>query len=92
MSDIQKTEFLRKKIQQLKEDTSIGSNKPEESQDPDARNGLYYLILFSLRYFAFFGSQYYILRKTSYGPFGMLEFLVIFISFLTFVSILKKHK
>lgn len=90
MSDIQKTEFLRRKIQQLKEDTSIGSEKPEESEDPNARSGLYYLVLFTLRYFAFFGSQHYILEKTSYGSFGLWESFLIYITLLSFISIFKK--
>jgi hypothetical protein len=86
MIDKQKTEYLRQKIQQIKEDTNISSG---EEKAPE-RTSLYYIILFTLRYFAFFGSQYYILERTTYKPFGLWETLVIYVSFQTFISILKK--
>lgn len=87
MIDKQKTDFLRKKINQIKEDASIDPPSKEETNE---RNSLYYLILFTLRYFAFFGSQYYIIERTDYKPFGLWESFVIYLTLLTFVSILKK--
>ena len=45
MIDKQKTDFLRKKINQIKEDASIDPPSKEETNE---RNSLYYLILFIL--------------------------------------------
>lgn len=89
MIDEQKTQFLRKKINQLKEDAAI--NPPSE-ENANERSGLYYLILFILRYFAFALSQIYILERTEYRPFGLWESFVIYITILTFISIIKKSQ
>ncbi len=89
MIDKQKTEYLRQKLQQIKQDTSIPTG---EEKTPSAESATYYLILFTLRYFAFFGSQYYILERTTYKPFGLWESLVIYTSLQTFISILKKSE
>jgi hypothetical protein len=87
MSDIQKTELLRKRIQQLKEDTAMGTKESRE----DERTPFYFLTLFITRFFAFFGTQHYILIRTSYEPFGLWETFVIYLTLLTFISILKKQ-
>jgi hypothetical protein len=87
MIDKQKTEYLREKLQQIKENTSIPTS---EEKPQTTESATYYLILFALRYFAFFGSQYYILERTAYKPFGLWESLVIYTSLQTFISIIKK--
>ena len=86
MIDKQKTDYLRQKIQQIKEDTSVSTS---EEKAPE-RSTIYFLTLFILRYFAFYGSQYYVLIRTTYKPFGLWETFVILSTILTFISILKK--
>jgi hypothetical protein len=86
MIDKQKTDFLRQKIQQIKEDTSVSTS---EEKAPE-RSMVYFLSLFIIRYFTFYGSQYFVLSRTTYKPFGLWESFVIFYAILTFISILKK--
>ncbi len=83
MIDKNKTDFLRKKIQGIKEESvkeGIKESKKEQLQN---------LLSFFLKYLVFYGAQYYILVRTDYPPFGAWESLVILMAVGSFLSIIK---
>jgi len=86
MIDADKTNSLRKKISQLKEDT-IDTSPTEKDH-----GALYYLLLFATRFFAVYGAHYYLMKKFGKIPFSMWESFVIFFGFLTLVSLFIKKK
>lgn len=72
MIDNEKTNLLRKKIQQEKTELTSADNKNPGS------SSLAFLLLVLARYFAFYGTQWLILTKFSHVPFTMLETIVIY--------------
>jgi hypothetical protein len=87
MIDAEKTNSLRKKINQLKEDT-IDTRPPEKEQ-----GFVYHLSLFATRFFAVYGAHYYLMKKFGGVPFSIWESFVIFFGFLTLMSLfIKKNK
>jgi hypothetical protein len=83
--DEHKTEFLRKKIRQMKE---------EEQEDvaPKTKvfDTIHTIIVVLLRVFAFFGTQYYILERTAIEPFTVWQSVVIYMGISAFISLFKK--
>ena len=63
MIDTQKTELLRKRLQQEKTDGS---------------SSLVFLLNFIAKYFAFYGAQWLILTKFKNTPFNLLETIIIY--------------
>ena len=57
MIDKNKTDFLRKKIQEIKKDTV------KEDTEEGKKEQLQNLLSFFLRYLVFYGAQYYILSR-----------------------------
>ena len=86
MIDAEKTNSLRKKISQLKEDTI--DTTPHEKE----HGFVYHLSLFATRFFAVYGAHYYLMKKFSQAPFGLWESFVIFFGFLTLMSLFIKKK
>lgn len=70
MIDKQKTEFLRKRIQQEKTES--------ESTETKGSSALAFLLYFIARYFAFYGAQWLILTKYGTVPFNLLETIIIY--------------
>jgi len=70
MIDKQKTEFLRKRIQQEKNES--------DSTETKGSSALAFLLYFIARYFAFYGAQWLILTKFGNTPFNLLETIIIY--------------
>ena len=78
MIDKEKTDFLRKRLQQEKTGT--------ESQLTDSvkgSNSLSFLLIVIARYFAFYGAQWLILNKMAVTPFSMLETVIIYFGIIS---------
>jgi hypothetical protein len=78
MIDKEKTDFLRKRLQQEKTGT--------ESQLTDSAKGsnsLSFLLIVIARYFAFYGMQWLILTKMATAPFSMLETIIIYFGIIS---------
>lgn len=87
MIDAEKTNSLRKKISQLKEDTIDTSTNEKD------HGFVYHLSLFATRFFAVYGAHYYLMKKFGQIPFSMWESFVIFFGFLTLMSLfIKRNK
>ena len=77
MIDRQKTDFLRKRIQQEKQE-STELTESEELTDTKASSSLTFLLYFIARYFAFHGAQWLVLTKGGIAPFNLLETIIIY--------------
>ena len=78
MIDIEKTDFLRKRLQKEKpgtESPSLDSSK--------GSNSLSFLLIVIARYFAFYGMQWLILTKMVTAPFSMLETIIIYFGIIS---------
>jgi hypothetical protein len=82
--DEHKTEFLRKKIRQMKEEEQVDVPKTK------VLDTIHTLIVVLLRVFAFFGTQYYILERTAIEPFTVWQSVVIYMGISAFISLFKK--
>jgi hypothetical protein len=82
--DERKTEFLRKKIQQMREE------EQEDAPKTKVFDTVHTIIVVLLRVFAFFGTQYYILERTAIEPFTVWQSVVIYMGISAFVSLFKK--
>ena len=74
MIDKQKTEFLRKRIQQEKNEG--------ESIESTGSSSLSFLLYFIARYFAFYGAQWLVLTKVGTMPFNLLETTIIYFAII----------
>jgi len=82
--DEHKTEFLRKKIRQMKEEEQVDVPKTK------VLDTIHTIIVVLLRVFAFFGTQYYILKRTAIEPFTVWQSVVIYMGISAFISLFKK--
>ena len=85
--DKTKTEFLRKKIQQMKEE------KVEEAEQTGKKkltDLLSTVLVVLLRISFFFGAQYYVLAKLAVDPFTIWQSTVIYLGISAVVSLFKK--
>lgn len=88
MIDKNKTDFLRKKIQEIKKEGSKEESK--EKSKEKSKEQLQNLLTFFLRYLVFHGAQSYVLSRTEYPPFSAWESLVILLALSNFLSVVKK--
>lgn len=84
MIDKKKTDFLRKKILELRETTVEKTQKLNNQQ-----NAINVLVGFFLRYLVFYGAQHYVMIKYMQVPFTLWESLIIYLCIKSFLLTVK---